>query len=103
MTILNQESPLQNQGRLANSNVRKRVALLWACDSGEGHNVKTGVYIVFKHSNRIREGGFDVMTAESKRGRVEKRLQHFRFIITHQVSDAELHAISSFVGELNEA
>ena len=43
------------------------------------------------------------MTAEGKWGRAEKRHGAFRFIMTHKVSDVELHSISTFVGELNRA
>jgi len=59
----------------------------------------TGSYIKFVPNRK----GFDVVTAEGKRGRIEKRRGGCRFVMTRNVSNAELRAIIGFVGELNEA
>ena len=58
-----------------------------------------GAYIRYKPTRK----GYDVITAEGKRGWIEKRRGAFRFIMTRNASDSELQAICHFVGELNKA
>jgi hypothetical protein len=64
----------------------------------KGSTMKTGAYIRYKPNHK---GGFDVMTAEGKRGRIETRRGAFRFVMTRHVSNAVLDGVSHFVQDLN--
>ena len=59
-----------------------------------------GGYIRYKPN---RKGGYDIITAEGKRGRIEKRRGAFRFVMTRNVSAEDLTAICGFVSDLNKA
>ena len=45
--------------------------------------------------------GYDVRTAEGKKGRIEKRRDGYRFVMTRNVSNNVLKSVPAFVQELN--